>query len=224
MSKLLYEIIAQYTLDIEAVSCDEMYVDVTQLLRETGKSVDEWATYIRTEITTATGCPCSAGFGANRLLARMATKRAKPAGQYYLNGANEDIATNLAHVKLSDLPGVGQATLAKLTKCGLVTCGDIQSVAILPMLRRELGAKLGETLYDQAHGIDRKPLTFQHERKSISAEINYGIRFQSLEECHEFLERLALELYGRMGEVKVRAAKCLTLKLLVRAAEAPMVR
>lgn len=58
---MLYKIIASYTLDIEAVSCDEMYVDITNVLSETGLSVEEWADYIRSEITTATGCPCSTG-------------------------------------------------------------------------------------------------------------------------------------------------------------------
>lgn len=58
---MLYNIIASYTLDIEAVSCDEMYVEITNLLSETGISVEEWADYIRNEITTATGCPCSTG-------------------------------------------------------------------------------------------------------------------------------------------------------------------
>lgn len=58
---MLYNIIASYTLDIEAVSCDEMYVDVTSILKESGLSVEQWATHIRSEIMEATGCPCSTG-------------------------------------------------------------------------------------------------------------------------------------------------------------------
>lgn len=61
VSHSLYETIASYTLDIEAVSCDEMYVDVTNILKETGLSVDEWATLLRNEIMTMTRCPCSTG-------------------------------------------------------------------------------------------------------------------------------------------------------------------
>lgn len=38
-----------------------MYVDVTNILKETGFTVEEWATHIRNEITQATGCPCSTG-------------------------------------------------------------------------------------------------------------------------------------------------------------------
>lgn len=123
VSMSLYRIIATYTLDIEAVSCDEMYVDVSQILRETGLSVEEWATHIRKEITTATRCPCSTGFGANRLQARLATKRAKPNGQFYLT--EEDVEEFMAEMNVADLPGVGYATIQKLNKLGLKTCCDV---------------------------------------------------------------------------------------------------
>lgn len=126
VSSILYATIASYTLDIEAVSCDEMYVDVSQILRETGLTVDEWATHIRNEITKITGCPCSAGFGANKLQARLATKRAKPAGQFYLQ--SEDIEEFMAEIPVAELPGVGRATVLKLQKLGLNLCSDIQVI------------------------------------------------------------------------------------------------
>ncbi|CAH1107539.1 unnamed protein product [Psylliodes chrysocephalus] len=218
VSHSLYEIIASYTLDIEAVSCDEMYVDVTNILKETGLSVEEWATYIRNEIMNATQCPCSTGFGANRLQARLATKKAKPAGQYYLK--SDDIESYMVEIKLSDLPGVGRATLGKLQKMGLNTCGDLQLVS-LKTLQTELGQKLGENLKEQCVGIDNRPLNFHHERKSVSAEVNYGIRFKTIEECYNFLQNLSVEVFNRMNDINMRA-RCLTLKLLVRASEAPM--
>lgn len=70
--------------------------------------------------------------------------------------------------------------------------------------------------------MDRRPLNFHHERKSVSAEINYGIRFKTLEECYNFLQSLSNEVYKRLSDINMRA-RCLTLKLLVRAEEAPVV-
>uniref|UniRef100_A0A1Y1LM52 DNA repair protein REV1 n=1 Tax=Photinus pyralis TaxID=7054 RepID=A0A1Y1LM52_PHOPY len=131
VSTALYKTIAEYTLDIEAVSCDEMYVDVTPILAAANITVEDWATHIRKEVIAVTGCPCSAGFGANRLQARLANKRAKPAGQFYLRP--DDVETYMAQVSLSDLPGVGSATVAKLTKMGLHKCGDLQ-VGCPPLL------------------------------------------------------------------------------------------
>lgn len=123
VSLSLYRIIASYTLDIEAVSCDEMYVDVSQILRETGLKVEEWARHIRAEITKETGCPCSTGFGANRLQARLATKKAKPNGQFHLK--EEDVEEFMAEMNVADLPGVGYVTVQKLNKLGLNTCNDV---------------------------------------------------------------------------------------------------
>jgi DNA repair protein REV1 len=216
---ILYNTLVSYTLDIEAVSCDEMYVDITDILTIFNLSVEGWATHIRNEIMSKTGCPCSTGFGANRLQARLATKKAKPAGSYHLKP--EDVEVYMAEIAVADLPGVGRATLQKLKALGLETCGDVQ-VASLQVLQKELGVKAGETILEQARGLDRKPLNFHHERKSVSAEINYGIRFKSLEECHNFLESLGNEVWSRLKEVKMRA-RCVTVKLMVRAADAPVV-
>ncbi|XP_025834219.1 DNA repair protein REV1 [Agrilus planipennis] len=218
VSSILYNTIAQYTLDIEAVSCDEMYVDVGPILNETGISVEQWATHIRLEIVNATGCPCSTGFGSNRLQARLATRKAKPAGQFYLRP--ENVEEFLANVSLADLPGVGFATIGKLRNLGLITCADVQMTS-LQYLQTELGTKMGEQIYDQARGIDTKPLSFYHERKSVSADVNYGIRFKTHEEILDFLKRLSEEVFNRLIETGMKAARCLTLKILIRAPDAP---
>lgn len=94
--------------------------------------------------------------------------------------------------------------------------------APLSLLQSELGQKAGEILQEQARGIDRKPLNYNHERKSVSAEVNYGIRFKTMEECNNFLQALSLEVFNRLNDVGMKA-KSLTLKLMVRAADAPVV-
>lgn len=122
----LYNTIALYTLEIEAVSCDEMYVDLTGLLRSNGIPVMDFITYLREEIKAKTGCPCSAGIGANRIQARMATKKAKPNGQFYL--PPEEVLEYFQDILITDLPGVGRSTTYKLEKKEWRTCGDLQRV------------------------------------------------------------------------------------------------
>lgn len=53
-------------MDIEAVSCDEMYVNLTNIIRTLDCSVEDFVSHIRTEIIEKTQCPCSAGIGANK--------------------------------------------------------------------------------------------------------------------------------------------------------------
>ncbi len=52
-----------YTHDIEAVSCDEMLVDCTDLLADTGASPLEFAEHLREQIVKKTQCHASAGMG-----------------------------------------------------------------------------------------------------------------------------------------------------------------
>lgn len=52
-----------YTLDIEAVSCDELYIDCTELLQETSITPLQFASHLRSEIEQKTKCTASAGLG-----------------------------------------------------------------------------------------------------------------------------------------------------------------
>lgn len=103
VSYVLYDTVASYTLNIEAVSCDEMYADCTEVLETSGLSSLEFATIIREEIKRKTGCPVSTGFGSNKLQARLATRKAKPDNQFYLSDQNVESYIRTLNVK--DLPG-----------------------------------------------------------------------------------------------------------------------
>ncbi|KAK9507032.1 hypothetical protein O3M35_008863 [Rhynocoris fuscipes] len=217
VSYTLYNTVLRYTLDIEAVSCDELYADCTELLSNVSMDPMEFASILRAEIKEKTGCPCSVGFGGNRLLARLATKKAKPNGQFYLK--DDDVVELMFSLPVSELPGVGGSTHFKLKSMGIKTCGDLQNTS-LSTLQEQLGKKLGETLHKNSFGKDDKPLTYTHVRKSVSADINYGIRFQNETERDNFLKQLAEEVSSRLTSVKMKG-RSVTLKLMVRSKDAP---
>ena len=63
--------------------------------------------------------------GPNPLLARMATRRAKPDGMFLLR--QEEAETFMRDVPVKDLPGVGRVTANKLLQeSGVETCGQLQ--------------------------------------------------------------------------------------------------
>lgn len=103
VSYALYDTVASYTLNIEAVSCDEMYANCTKVLETSGLSPLEFATVIRDEIKRKTGCPVSTGFGNNKLQARLATRKAKPDNQFYLSDQKAESYVRTLNVR--DLPG-----------------------------------------------------------------------------------------------------------------------
>lgn len=215
----LYDTVAQYTLNIEAVSCDEMFVELTDLAHELNVDVMAFVSHLRQEVYSKTGCPCSAGVAGNKLLARMATKEAKPNGQFLLDSRN-DILAYMAPMSLDLLPGVGSSISHKLKQAGLNNCGDVQNTT-LEKMEKVLGKKLGQNLFQNCRGIDDRPLAYEQIRKTVSAEMNFGIRFTNSVECEQFLCQLSEEVTKRLVEIR-RKARSINLKIMVRAAEAPV--
>ncbi len=73
-----------------------------------------------------------------------------------------------------------------------------------------------------ANGLDDQPLVFEQVRKSVSVDINYGIRFNDDVEVKRFLMQICEELSRRLIEID-KKGKCITLKIMMRAKDAPTV-
>ena len=73
----------------------------------------------------------------------------------------------------------------KLSKMGVESCGDLQKIP-LSALQKEFGPKTGQSLYRFCRGEDDRLIRTEKERKSVSAEVNYGIRFQNVRFCLVF--------------------------------------
>ena len=156
--------------------------------------------------------------GPNPLLARMATRRAKPDGMFFLR--QEDAEAFMRDVPVKDLPGVGRVTANKLQQESRVeTCGQLQAIS-LGRLQSDFGPKTGRTLHSFCRGVDGRDLNLAQERKSIGAEVNYGIRFKTGGDCAHFLDQLSAEVASRMEKAGLRG-RCVTLKLMVRSESAP---
>ncbi|XP_012663393.1 DNA repair protein REV1 isoform X1 [Otolemur garnettii] len=218
VARTMYETLASYTHNIEAVSCDEALVDITEILAETRLTPDEFASAIRMEIKDQTKCAASVGIGSNILLARMATRKAKPDGQYHLKP--EEVDDFIRGQLVTNLPGVGHSMESKLTSLGIKTCGDLQCMT-MAKLQKEFGPKTGQMLYRFCRGLDDRPVRTEKERKSISAEINYGIRFTQPREAEAFLLSLSEEIQRRLEAAGMKG-KRLTLKIMVRKPGAPI--
>ena len=209
VSKILYDVVASYTCRIEAVSCDECYVDLTELVAETRLDPLAVAGVIREDIRRRTECPASTGLGPNLLVARLATRVAKPDGQFRV--AKAEVADFIRQQPIGDLPGVGRAASSKFAKMEVATCGDLQGKAP-GALQKEFGAKQGAALYKLCRGEDDRPIDACKVRKSVSVDVNYGIRFEKEEEPYEFLAKLATEVESRMKNIGVKG-KMISLKV-----------
>ncbi|TFY81643.1 hypothetical protein EWM64_g2367 [Hericium alpestre] len=228
-----YTILMSHADDLQAVSVDEALIEVTstvsqiRVVRTDGQDDDEQkddaakqlAESIRTQVREATGCEVSIGIAHNIILARLATKRAKPAGSYHLR--LEELPAFLSGLDIQDLHGFGWSTREKAQeKLGATNLGDLAKRS-KATLCEALGKGTGETLYNAIRGIDERKLESDKPRRSVSCEINYGIRFESNEQAETFMFQMAEEVTRRLNAVNMKG-KSLTLKVLKRDPSAPV--
>ncbi|KAL9545604.1 hypothetical protein MBANPS3_007072 [Mucor bainieri] len=222
ISKIFYEIMFHYADEMQAVSVDEALLEVGSHFAQPDEHSQEerqeaLATQIRDEIRQATGCEASIGVGSNILLARMSTKKAKPAGQFICKSIR-DVEELLNSQKVTDLPGVGYAIGDKLKGLNIKVVSDVRNVPLYE-LQAKLGSKMGQTLYNFSRGIDDRPLVTNQQRQSVSAEVNWGMRFEHEENEKEFVEGLAKEVAERLQKYNVKG-KNITVKILKRKEDA----
>lgn len=217
VSLKFYDTLLSRTHNIEAVSCDEAYVDFSNHAR-TWEEVADIVQSIRSEVREKTRCNLSAGIGPNILLARLATRKAKPNGQYVVS--LEDVAAFMAVQRIENLPGVGYNLCRKLNEKSIFTCKDMKSFSLGDM-KGSFGPKTGQMLYDFARGKDKRTLQVSPERKSLSAEMNFGIRPKTIGDVESIIESLSSEVEKRASSANVRGALVI-LKLKVRSKDAPV--
>lgn len=112
----------------------------------------------------------SVGIAHNILLARLATRKAKPAGSYHLTNAG--VPAFVAPLTLNDVWGFGYATAKKADeKLGTRVLGELVGKS-KALLCDALGKGTGEKLFNAIRGIDHQKLQSSKPRKSVSCEIN----------------------------------------------------
>ncbi|KAF7895323.1 hypothetical protein EAF00_007137 [Botryotinia globosa] len=234
-SKLFYEAILDVGGVVQSVSVDEALVDITSLClaaggtdgvgilddssvrREQGRA-DEIGNKLREVIKEKTGCNVSVGIGGNILLAKVALRKAKPAGQHQIKP--EEVLDFIGELDVKNLPGVAYSIGGKLEEIGVQFVKDVRLLS-KDRLVTVLGPKTGERIWDYSRGIDKLEVGEQVIRKSVSAEVNWGIRFTSQTEAEEFVQNLCIELQRRLIEQRVKG-KQMTLKIMRKSADAPL--
>lgn len=206
VSAQIHSIFKRYTDQIEPLSLDEAYLDVTQNFKNMPYA-SEIATEIRAAIFTETGLTASAGIAPNKFLAKIASDWRKPNGQFVL--PPHKIPTFLETLPLGKIPGVGKVTLKKMQSLGMNTAGDLRRFGRGELLN--LFGRYGYRLYDLARGTDERPVKAQRERLQISTEITLPEDL-SLAQTADHLPHLTADLWAQMTR-KNTEARSVTLKL-----------
>ncbi len=179
-SEKLHAIFQSVTPLVEGISLDEAFLDVTgsrQLLGD-GRTIAEM---IRKRVADELHLTCSVGMGRSKLMAKLASKAAKPTassagivpgpGVVVVDPGRE--LEFLHPLPVRALWGVGPVTGRRLQSLGILTVGDIAS---LPegALQRYLGAAQGAHLAELARGHDPRPVVPEQAAKSIGHEETFA--------------------------------------------------
>jgi len=195
---------------VQAASIDEFYLDLTgteRLFR--GESLTDTADRIRREVHARSEIRVSIGGGTNRLVAKLATRRAKPNGVHVV--APGDESAFLAEHDLADIPGVGPALVKELRRRGLVRVPDLLAVEEA-WLVRWFGESRAEWLLRRARGVGSDVVHPHEPRKSISAERTFSADIDDDEELERRLLKLVVSVARTLRSEDFRA-RTLTVKL-----------
>ena len=211
-SAKVHEVLESFSPQIEMVSIDEAYLDMTGTERLHGPPLLA-ADKLHQKMKAQTQLNCSIGIGTSRLVAKVCSGKAKPHGVLYAMPGQE--AKFLAPLDVREIPGVGKVTEQKLHELGILTVGDIAKLED-SFLEHHLG-KWGLALAGKARGEDAGAW-FEGEigeyegPKSISHEHTYDRDTANVVQIEATLMRLS-EMVGRRLREQQLHARTLQLKL-----------
>jgi len=165
VSDSIFEIFRRFTPQVEPLSIDEAFLDVTGCRRLMG-TPEEIARSIKKMVQKEIGLTVSAGVAPSKLVAKIASDLDKPDG---LTVVEPDRVTEfLDPLPIGKLWGVGRTTAKALTLLGVQTIGDLR---ILPfdMLEKKFGLQ-GVHLYRMARGLDERDVQTERTVKSVGRE------------------------------------------------------
>jgi DNA polymerase-4 len=120
----IHKILLEFTDQVEVVSIDECYMDVTYLCKA-GKDPIKIAKEVKRRIKEETGLLCSVGIGPNKTVAKIVAKLQKPDGLVRITSA--EIPGFFENFPVEELQGVGVGPKIseKLKSIGINTAGEL---------------------------------------------------------------------------------------------------
>jgi len=206
-SKKVFAVFHDYTPEVEALSLDEAFLDVTASQKLHGNAI-KIGRQIKRDILERTALVASVGLAPNKFIAKLASDHDKPDGFCVVR--REQIGAFLNPLPVKRIWGIGKKSLPGLSEAGIHTIADLRR-ADLARLQPLLGNR-ADHLQRLARGEDNRPVVASREDKSISSEITVEDDLLSLEQCEQVLRRLCDQLGARVRS-KSKAGRTLTLKL-----------
>jgi DNA polymerase IV len=208
-SKKVFDILYDFTPDIQPMSLDEAYCDVTECLHLWNRDPETMARAMKERVKKELSITLSVGIASNKVCAKIACDLGKPDGLLLVPTGGE--AEFLAPLPVEKLPGVGKKTHEKLLKSGIHTIGDMARTPEDRLMK--LFGAVGAHLHRNACGIDRRDVHEPEDEKSISR----ATTFEADTHDREFIESVLFYLVERCCRtLRRRNVAALTISVFIR--------
>ncbi len=181
------ELMQQLTPQVEPVSIDEAYLDLTgtEALHHATPAISMMR--LQKQIETEMKLTVSVGLASNKFLAKTASEADKPRGFFALS--IDEAPEYLAPRSVRVIGGVGAQFEKKLALDGIQTVGDIQKIDLKSLVRRY--GETGLWLHNCAFGRHERKVDPDGERKSVSSETTFNEDISDPRTLEDILWRLS---------------------------------
>jgi DNA polymerase IV (DinB-like DNA polymerase) len=173
---------------VEQASIDEAYIDLGELSKAEAETA---GVKIKQIVKEAGGIKCTVGIGPSKLIAKMASDKAKPDGLMVISP--EEVDSFLESSKLEEIPYIGHKTAEKLGSLGIKTVSEARSLRVEDLIKL-FGEKKGIMIYKFLRGIDERKIELERKRKEFEKFVS--LKGKAPEEA---LAEAARKLYERLG-------------------------
>ena len=208
VSSEIYGIFNEFTPDVEPVSIDEAFLDITGSYRIFGTPLETCA-LLKARIKEKTGLTASIGLAPTKMAAKIASDLKKPDGLVEVR--TEKLLDFLRPLEVRKLWGLGPKAEAVLHEMGIRTIGDLARKDVKELIKTF--GKTGEYFWQLANGIDDSPVETGGEAKSVSNETTFEedtsdaarIKSALMRLCEQVSDRLRHDgIKGRTVTLKIR--------------------
>ncbi|MHC4356643.1 MAG: DNA polymerase IV [Planctomycetota bacterium] len=206
-SRQIHAVFQGYTPQIEPISLDEAFLDVTGSLRLFG-SAKGIGRAIKNQIKEQLNLVASVGIAPNKFLAKLASDLDKPDGFVIIT--EEDKQRILDPLPVARIWGVGKVTQEALGSKGIETIKQLRETPA-EILRSIFGEQTAHVLR-LARGIDERPVESSREARSISSEQTFAADISDKEILLDVLLSQVEDVAQRL-RINGLEARTLTLKL-----------
>ena len=203
-SNAMFNLLSEYSSNIERFSIDECWMDYTGSEKLFGKPM-EAAIAINSRVKSELGFTVNIGISTNKLLAKMASEFEKPDKIHTLYP--DEIETKMWPLPVSELFGVGRSSRKQLEKININTIGELAKTEI-NILRTHFKPIFAQMLYERANGIDESPVVSRKksETKSIGNSVTTPKDIETEEEAFNTLLALSTKTGERIRAIGAMAS------------------